>query len=103
MTGEGSGQRRRHNAGGTLGEHSVIPPPDAGGTAVSAMPCAAPIASLSLGDCRGGGKHMEGKGREGTDSTVLLGMGFLDIAFLKRNEATRETRSVKTPLNQIAQ
>lgn len=46
---------------------------------------------------------MEGKGREGTDSTVLLGMGFLDIAFLKHNEATRETRSAKTPLNQIAQ
>lgn len=101
MTGEGSGQRRRHNAGGTLGEHSVIPPPEAGGTAVSAMPCAAPIASLSLGDCRGGGKHMEGKGRDGQHGPP--GDGFFGYRLLKHNEATRETRSVKTPLNQIAQ
>lgn len=47
----------------------------------------------------------EGKGQTDrqTDSTVLLGMGFLGYCLLKHNETTREAHSVKTPLNQIAQ
>lgn len=66
MTGEGSGQRRRYNAGGTLCEHCVILPPYAGGTTLSTMPLLSPHhlpLSLKPWHDRRGGKHMEGKGQ----------------------------------------
>lgn len=102
MTGEGSGQRRWYNAGGTLCEHCVILPPYTGGTTLSAIPLLSPHhlpLSLKPWHDRRGGKHMEGKGQ----TTRSSWDPFFGCLLLKHNKTTWGTHSVKTPLSPIAQ
>lgn len=82
MTGEGSAQRRRYNAGGTLG---VILPLYAGGTSLSGMSLLSPQhLPLSLKPQEEEGTH----GREGTDNTILPEILFWMFSFKQQQNNT---------------